>query len=72
MEVCTGCGAVAQAHPMVGVCRDAESGRMASFPVCERCWRDPTHRMAPLKMHFFPRFLAEVAVAAAGSSSIGG
>lgn len=72
MEVCTGCGAAAPVHPMVGVARDRETGGMAAFPVCEACWRWPAHRKAPLKMHFFPRAQARVAVALAGSETLGG
>jgi hypothetical protein len=61
-ELCSGCGAVAPHHPVVGVTRD-EDGRMASFPICDACWRDPSHRTVPLKMHFFDPTQAETAVA---------
>jgi hypothetical protein len=63
-ELCSGCGALAPAHPIVGVTRD-EDGRMASFPICHACWMDPSHRQHPLKMHFFDRSQASVAVDAA-------
>lgn len=56
---------------MVGVAMDRETGRFAAFPVCNACWRDPSHRVAPLKMHFFQRGQAAAAVAMAGSSNIG-
>jgi hypothetical protein len=53
MEICSGCGAAAEQHPIFGVTRDRETGRMAEFPVCAECWINPEHRTAPLKMHFF-------------------
>lgn len=65
MELCSGCGATAEAHPIVGVTRDEETEKMAAFPVCYQCWVDPGHRQRPLKMHFFDRSQAEVAVDAA-------
>jgi len=71
MEPCTGCGAIAPQHPIVGVARDRETGEMSAFPVCEPCWRDPAHRKAPLKMHFFPRDQERIAVASAGSPNLG-
>lgn len=64
VELCSGCGAVAPRHPIVGVCHD-EAGEMAAFPVCHACWTDPSHRQRPLKMHFFDRSQAEAAVDAA-------
>jgi len=72
LEPCIGCGAMSVSHPFVGVTRDKESGEMAAFPVCAACWKDPAHRKTVLKMHFFPREKAKVAVAMAGSNAIGG
>lgn len=73
LEACSGCGAIAAAHPIVGVTRDKEdSGKWATFPVCDACWRDPAHRTAPLKMHFFARPDAENALANAGKMNLGG
>lgn len=71
MEPCSGCGEMADDHPMVGVTRDKESGEMAAFPVCESCHRDPAHRQITLKMHFFPRAQRDIAVARAGKGDIG-
>jgi len=65
VEVCSGCGAVAPRHPMVGVARDAETGKMAAFPVCRACWVDPSHRQRVLKMHFHERSMEAAAVDAA-------
>lgn len=62
MEPCSGCGAMAENHPIVGVTRDQETGRMAPFPVCFLCWRDPAHRTHVLKMHFFQPHMAAQAV----------
>jgi hypothetical protein len=70
-DECAGCGARSASHPMVGVTHDRESGRSTAFPVCEQCWRDPRHRLVPLKMHFFEASQAAVAVARAGSSNLG-
>jgi hypothetical protein len=64
-DLCSGCGAVAPAHPIMGVTRDTETGRMAAFPICAACWSDPSHRRRPLKMHFFDRTDAAVAIDAA-------
>ena len=64
IEICSGCGAEAPQHPWAGVTRD-EDGKMAEFPVCHDCWANPEHRTAPLKMHFFPRGHAAIAVDAA-------
>lgn len=71
LEPCAGCGAVAYGHPIVGVTKDQETGQWEAFPVCDLCWRDPSHRVHPLKMHFFPASQAKEAVAKAGSSTIG-
>jgi hypothetical protein len=57
---------------MVGVALDVETGAWAAFPVCDACWREPSHRVVPLKMHFFQAGQAAEAVARAGSSDIGG
>jgi hypothetical protein len=64
-ELCSGCGAVAPKHPMAGVARDEETGLMTEFPICHACWVDPSHRQRVLKMHFFDRASAAVAVDAA-------
>jgi hypothetical protein len=72
VEPCSGCGEMSAFHPIVGVARDKEAGRMAAFPVCLACWKDPAHRKFKLKMHFFPRRQADQAVRAAGADSIGG
>lgn len=82
MERCSGCGVmamnhpfvgitrVANDHPFVGVTREMESGEMAAFPICGLCQRDPTHRKAGLKMHFFPREMKDIAVARAGKGDL--
>lgn len=64
-SLCSGCGAVAESHPYVGVARDQETARMTAYPMCEACWRDPSHRLARLKMHFFERGQTDQAVDAA-------
>lgn len=53
LEPCSGCGAMAENHPIVGVARDQETGLMTAYPVCYQCWVDPAHRQHVLKMHFF-------------------
>jgi hypothetical protein len=65
LEPCAGCGAMSEAHPMVGVARDRETGEMTPYPVCHQCWMDPSHRDHTLKMHFFPASQAATAVSAA-------
>jgi len=55
---------MAPSHPWVGVTRD-EDGLMAAFPICQKCWQDPSHRQRVLKMHFFPKQQAPEAVTAA-------
>jgi hypothetical protein len=67
-ECCSGCGAIALIHPWVGVTRDVETGAMTAFPICEPCYLDPAHRERPLKMHFFPRGEAALAVSAAAAN----
>jgi hypothetical protein len=64
-SLCSGCGAVAELHPYVGVARDAETGLMTAYPICYACWSDPSHRQVPLKMHFFDQREAQTAVVAA-------
>lgn len=64
-EICSGCGAADDEHPIVGVTRDEEDGKMAAFPVCKECHVNPAHRKTVLKMHFFPRAQAPIAVDAA-------
>jgi len=68
VELCSGCGAVAPQHPMVGVARDTETGEWAAFPVCLPCWSTPAHRTALLKMHFFERADAPLAVQSAANN----
>lgn len=72
MEPCSGCGGMSESHPWVGVTRDQESGQFAAFPVCGECHKNPEHRKVVLKMHFFSKDAAKVAVARAGSPNIGG
>lgn len=62
-ETCIGCGAEGS-HPMVGVGK-SEDGDWAAWPVCAACHRDPAHRKRLLKMHFFDRAAARLAVLAA-------
>ena len=64
-SMCSGCGAVAESHPFVGVARDAETNLMTAYPVCYQCWSNPAHRQHPLKMHFFEASQAPQAVKAA-------
>lgn len=64
-SMCSGCGAVADLHPYVGVARDEESGLMTAYPICYQCWSNPAHRQRPLKMHFFQTNQASEAVIAA-------
>lgn len=64
-SMCSGCGAVAESHPFVGVCRDQETNLMTAYPICHLCWADPSHRQVPLKMHFFDPRQADQAVQAA-------
>ena len=64
-SMCSGCGAVAESHPFVGVCRDEETNLMTAYPICQACWADPSHRLVPLKMHFHNAHDAVEAVTAA-------
>ena len=70
VEVCVGCGEAQKEvpsefpkrrFPWVGVTRD-EDGKMAAFPICDACHKDPAHRKYLLKMHFFSAGHADVAV----------
>lgn len=63
-EPCAGCGDVAD-HPVIGVTRDKVTQQMTGYPICLACWRDPTHRKVPLKMHFFDQRVKLQAVQAA-------
>lgn len=65
VEPCSGCGAMSERHPIVGVARDQETGQMTAYPICHRCWVDPSHRTVTLKMHFFDASQATGAVSAA-------
>lgn len=69
MEACAGCGIQTTGqHPYVGIGRadlETNTGEMVAHPVCEPCWRDPAHRVHPLKMHFALRADADRAVRAA-------
>jgi hypothetical protein len=49
-----------------------DDGVFASFPVCKKCHENPMHRARTLKMHFFERKMAKLAVAMAGSDTIVG
>jgi hypothetical protein len=72
-ELCIGCGIAAKAegHPMVAVV--SHDGTFVAKPVCKACHVDPEHRtLGPIKGHFFPAGAAQIAVARAGSSSLGG
>lgn len=71
MELCSGCGAVASSHPMIGIAKD-EDGTWAAFPVCGACHVDPAHRQRTLDMTFFPREQRAIALALAGSANVGG
>lgn len=74
MEICSGCGAasVGDRHPIGGVGWDKETGQFEVFPICDGCWRGlPGYRKVPLKMHFFERSQADVAVGLAGKGDIG-
>lgn len=68
---CLGCGAEHPKHPMVAVVKAPAGRSFIGRPVCEACWQDPAHRTTPIKGHFFPRADAPVAIARAGSSTIG-
>lgn len=80
MEKCLGCGAEADAHPIVGVGRAEDHGMktpdgmsgLLPFNVCKACWVDPAHRSRPLKVHFFERSAHDLAaaVAKAGGTSV--
>lgn len=65
MEMCSGCGSVAENYPFVGIARDEETNLMTAYPICHPCWADPNHRKRPLKMHFFEARFAPDAVKAA-------
>ena len=69
-EPCAGCGEMSNSHPMIGITKD-EGGEMAAFPVCGLCWKNPSHRKARLKMHFFDATQAKLALDYAGSEHIG-
>ena len=69
-DLCSGCGAIGE-HPWVGIGKDEESGTWAAFPVCDRCFRDPAHRQRVLKYHFAPKAQAAIALAHAGSATLG-
>lgn len=69
LEICVGCDAEAEQHPIAGIRRGKTS--FEQVPVCAKCWQDPAHRKRNLKMHFFARGQAEEALAKAGSSNIG-
>lgn len=63
MEICSGCGTVTEGIlPYAGVGKDQETGSFEEFPICLDCWRDPAHRTAVLKFHFFQRNQAAQAV----------
>lgn len=84
MEACVGCGALDIEHPWVGVGTVTRGPRvkfltrMASYPVCDACWRAPSHRSkcgglfgVTMKLHYFPKAQERQALAMAGSGHIG-
>lgn len=73
-EVCAGCGAKAEAHPIIGISGPGahDTPGYSDHPVCAACHQNPEHRTTPLKMHFFERAAREQALARAGDSGIGG
>jgi hypothetical protein len=88
-ESCVGCSQKADEHPFVGIGNQDIVGRgmqpvksipkevnknFRAFPVCEKCWADTSHRKKTLKMTFFTREDAMVALVLAdhSSSSVGG
>lgn len=64
LEKCVGCDCEAPQHPYVGVGR-TETDDWAAWPVCFDCHQIPSHRRRTLKMHFFDRAAARLAVLAA-------
>jgi hypothetical protein len=69
IELCSCCDEPG-IHPWVGVVKSGDG--WTHVPVCDACHRDPAHRKRKIKAHFFPAADADAAVAAAGSSNIGG
>ena len=56
MERCSGCGAMAEQHPIVMIDVEPPSMRYVVSPVCRDCHEDPTHRSKnPLQGSFFTR-----------------
>jgi hypothetical protein len=88
MEICYGCGAKAEQHPILGVMNKADVKRGATIipnpaeaspfvgvPVCKLCHEDPEHRTVhALKCHFFSRGGKRevMGLVMAGSADIGG
>ena len=83
-EVCAGCDAVAQTHPVIGVMHREDVANPDSIvietqdnpdfvgvAVCYACHVDPAHRTHPLKCHFHLRATGRVGVIMAGSADIG-
>lgn len=66
VEICAGCGHDAPEQPMVGV--TFEDGVAVQHPICATCHKQPPRALG---MHFFPRQMAAIAVAKAGSSNLG-
>lgn len=65
---CVCCGMSALAHPYIGVGRadlSSNDGPMVEHPVCASCWAHPGRRTKPVKVAFFPRSQAPIAVAMA-------
>lgn len=65
VEMCAGCDAIANEHPVVLVTRETLGGPNVALPVCKLCHENPEHRTHPLKGHFFERGMAAIATDAA-------
>jgi hypothetical protein len=68
-EKCSGCGIRAESHPIAGI--TSKRGKFIALPVCDKCWRDPSNRKNILDASFFERKHQAVALANAGSSTLG-
>lgn len=76
MEICIGCGAEAETHPIVGIQKEGLKNQFGAkpievrnehqvMPVCNGCWQNPEHRKTDehrLKAAFFLRQNAKLAV----------
>lgn len=75
-EKCAGCGAVSETHPFIGIGTRFDGlldciGKKGNFPICDLCHKNPTHRLYRLKMHFFPKSQAKIAIERAWSTELG-